>query len=120
VLLSPHDPQEAEQCDRLAILDAGKIIATGTPAELKESIGGDVVTIDADRPDEILDTLRGMGLEPSSLDGRIVITTPRGHELIPRLVEAFPRGRLHAVGLRPPNLADVFVRLTGRALRGAA
>src|SRR5262249_4395261 len=51
VLLTTHDPQEAEQCDRLAILDAGKIIATGTPAELKERIGGDVITIDADRPD---------------------------------------------------------------------
>ncbi|MGZ3407674.1 MAG: ABC transporter ATP-binding protein, partial [Polyangia bacterium] len=42
--------------------------------------------------------------------------TPRGHELIPRLVESLPAGRLRAVGMRRPTLADVFVHLTGRGL----
>ena len=47
VLLTTHDPAEADQCDRLAILDSGRIVASGTPAELKARLGGDLVTIDA-------------------------------------------------------------------------
>jgi ABC-2 type transport system ATP-binding protein len=114
VLLTTHDPEEGEQCDRLAVLDGGKVIASGTPDELKAKVGGDVITIEAENPDEIVPALAPMGLEAKVLDGRVVLSRPRGHELVPRLVEAFPAGRLRAVGLRPPNLADVFVTLTGK------
>jgi ABC-2 type transport system ATP-binding protein len=117
VLLTTHDPLEAENCDRLAILDAGKIICCGTPEELKARIGGDVITVEADDPEAVAVELRErLGVAATVVDGRVVVSQPRGHELVPRLVEAFPKGRLASVGLRPPNLADVFVKLTGRGL----
>ena len=57
-------------------------------------------------------------LDARVVDGKsVVIETPRGHELIPRIVEALPPGRLRAVAMRRPTLADVFVHLTGRGLR---
>jgi ABC-2 type transport system ATP-binding protein len=116
VLLTTHQPDEAEHCDRLAVLDAGRVIACDTVEALKQRVGGDVITIEADAPDEVAESVRGLGLAPRVVDGRVVIESPRGHELIPRIVEQFPPGRLAAVGLRRPTLADVFVHLTGRGL----
>ena len=108
---------EAEYCDRIAVLDHGKVIACDTPEKLRQAVGGDVVTLEGDRPDELAAEVQSrFGLTPRVVDGRVVIEAPRGHELIPRLVEQLPPGRLHAVGMRRPTLADVFVHLTGRGL----
>jgi ABC-2 type transport system ATP-binding protein len=117
VLLTTHDPMEAEKCDRLTILDQGRIIAQGSPSELKACVGGDVITVDAESPSELLPMIQAkLELEATLVDGKLVLSRPRGHELVPRLVELFPAGRLKSVSLRPPNLADVFIKLTGRAL----
>ncbi|MBI4511673.1 MAG: ABC transporter ATP-binding protein [Deltaproteobacteria bacterium] len=117
ILITTHDPKEAEICDRLAILDAGRIIAEGTPHELKKQVGGDVVVVEADRPDELVPFISDRLDVPIQLaDGRLYLTRPNGHELIPRLVELFPAGRLKSVGLHAPTLADVFVTLAGRRL----
>ncbi len=119
ILVTTHQPEEAEQCDRLAVIDHGKVIAEGTPAELRAQVGGDVVTVEADEPEAIAATVReAFALAPRVVDGRVVVEAPRAHELIPRLVEKFPSGRLRAVGMRPPSLADVFIKLTGRQLGG--
>ncbi len=122
VLLTTHDPLEAEQCDRLAVLDAGKIIAKGTPDQLKAMIGGDVITLASDRPSELAAAVREKfpELAPRVVDGAVIVARPKGHELVPRLVEAFPAGTFASVGIHPPNLADVFVQLTGRGLHRAA
>ena len=120
ILLTTHQPEEAEHCDRLAVLDGGKLIAQGTPDELRKRVGGDVISIDADEPEALLEAIRvELALTATILDGRIVIECPRAHEVIPRLVERFPDGRLRGVGMRPPSLGDVFVKLTGRNLREA-
>ena len=117
VLLTTHDASEAERCDRLAILDGGKLVVSDSPAALEARVGGDVVTIDADRPDDVVATLREkLGKSARVLDGQVVLEEPKGHEAIPRIVEAFEPGRLRSVGMRRPSLADVFVKLTGRAL----
>ena len=117
ILLTTHQPDEAEYCDRIAVLDHGKVIACDTPEKLRQAVGGDVVTLEGDRPDELAaDVQARFGLAPRVVDGRVVIEAPRGHELIPRLVEQLPPGRLRAVGMRRPTLADVFVHLTGRGL----
>jgi ABC-2 type transport system ATP-binding protein len=116
VLVTTHQPEEAEQCDRLAVLDAGRIIAQGTPEELKRRVGGDVIAIEAARPEEVAAGVReAFGLPAVVAGGRVVIEVQRAHEVIPRIVERFPG--LASVGMRPPSLADVFVKLTGRALR---
>ncbi|MDB4969813.1 MAG: putative daunorubicin resistance transporter, ATP-binding subunit [Myxococcales bacterium] len=117
ILLTTHQPEEAEYCDRLAVLDHGRVIACDTPEQLRREVGGDVVILDGDGPEELAAEVRArFGFEPRLVDGTIVIETPRGHELIPRLVEALPPGRLRSVSMRRPTLADVFVHLTGRGL----
>jgi ABC-2 type transport system ATP-binding protein len=117
ILLTTHQPDEAEYCDRIAVLDHGKIIACDSPERLRQQVGGDVITLEGDAPDELgRDVAARFALTPRVIDGRVVIEAPRGHELIPRLVEQLPPGRLRAVGMRRPTLADVFVHLTGRGL----
>lgn len=114
VLLTTHQPEEAEHCDRIAVLDAGRVIAEGSVEALKGRVGGDVITIEAPEPEAIAAELAGYA--PRVVDGRVVIEAPAGHTLIPRLVEGLAPRRIASVGLRRPTLGDVFVHLTGRGL----
>lgn len=117
VLLTTHRPEEAELCDRLAILDAGRLVALDSPRALASRMAGDVITVEGDAPEEIAGLIRQhFGLDTTIVGGHVQIERRDGHALIPRLVEAFPRGRLHSVSLRRPTLADVFLKLTGRSL----
>jgi ABC-2 type transport system ATP-binding protein len=118
ILLVTHRPEEAEHCSRLAVLDGGRVIACETPAALRERVSGDVLTIEADRAFEVAAEIeRRFGLRARTVEtDRVLIERERGHELVPRLVEAFAPGRLRSVGLRRPSLADAFMQLTGRDL----
>jgi len=117
VLLTTHRPEEADQCDRLAILDAGRLVAIDSPAALASKMGGDVITVEAEEPEAIARVLQErLELPTTVVDGRVQVERRDGHALIPRLVEAFPPGRLQSVSLRRPTLADVFLKLTGHAL----
>jgi len=117
ILLTTHRPEEAEKCDRLAVLAGGRIVACETPDQLRQRVSGDIVTIEADAPDEIArEVAEKFGVAARVSEGRVVIERERGHELIPRLVEAFPPGRLRTVGMRRPSLGDVFVKITGEEL----
>jgi ABC-2 type transport system ATP-binding protein len=117
ILLTTHQPDEAEHCHRLAVLDQGRVIACDTVEALKQKVGGDVITVEGEAPEEIAAHLvAALGLAPRIVDGRVTLEVPAGHQLIPRLVEQFAPGRLAAVGLRRPTLGDVFVHLTGRGL----
>jgi ABC-2 type transport system ATP-binding protein len=120
LLLTTHRPEEAARCDRLALLDAGRIVATDTPARLQASVTGDIVTLTAREPETLAQWLK----ERFDLDARVVRDTvvlacERGHEWIPRIVEALPTGRLEAVNLQRPTLAEVFRQLTGRTFFSA-
>lgn len=117
ILLTTHDPQEAEYCDRIAIMDHGKIIECDTPENLRQKVGGDVIVIEAtDLPALATEIEKQFSVKPvvSELDLRF--EHERAHELIPRLVEALPAGRLRSVAMHRPTLGDVFVKLTGRSL----
>ncbi len=117
ILLTTHQPDEAEYCDRIAVLDHGRVIACDTPEVLRARVGGDVITLDGDEPEALAQKVQEkLAVQARVVDGGVVIEAPRGHELIPRLVESLPPGRLRAVSLRRPTLADVFVHLTGRGL----
>lgn len=117
VLLTTHRPEEAEQCDRLAILDTGKLIASDTPRALAARMGGDVITLEAEDPDAVAETLGSeLGLSAVIVEGRVQIERREGHALVPRLVEAFPPRTLLSISLRKPTLADVFLKLTGHSL----
>jgi ABC-2 type transport system ATP-binding protein len=117
VLLTTHRADEAELCDRLAVLDSGRLVANDTPVALAARVGGDILTVEAREPESLAAELRArLGLEARVVEGRIQVEVEQGHALVPRLVEAFPAGRLASVSLRRPTLADVFLQLTGRVL----
>ena len=120
ILVSTHRPEEAARCDRLALVDDGRVVACDTPENLQSGVSGDVVSVHGPDPEELAAVVRDrFELEPRTLDGAVEFVCERGHELIPRLVEAFPRGRLSAVNMKRPSLADVFLRLTGNTLAKA-
>jgi ABC-2 type transport system ATP-binding protein len=119
VLLTTHRPDEAEACDRLAVLDAGRVIATGSPEELRSRVAGDVVTVEAEDPRPLAaEIAHRLGLVARSGARSVHIARERGHELVPRLVEAFPAGRIRSVSVRRPTLADAFLAITGQDLEG--
>ena len=114
ILVTTHLMDEAEHCNRLAIMDLGKLIACDTPAILKDQIGGDVITLTAEDPAALRRAIvKKFDLDPVVIGTSIRIERDRGHEFIPQLVEAFP-GMIHSVSLGKPTLEDVFVRVTGR------
>jgi ABC-2 type transport system ATP-binding protein len=117
IVVTTHQPEEAERCDRIALLDGGRVTATGTPDELRARVAGDVVRVRGERPEELAETIRArLGLPGVVLEGDVVLEAPRGHEVVPRIVELFAPGRLASVATSRPTLADVFAKLTGRGL----
>lgn len=117
LLVITHRAEEAEQCDRLLLLNQGRAVACAAPAELRAWVGGDVIVLAGERPEALAREVgERLGLVARVVDGEVVIEQPQGHALVPRLVEALPQGRLASVRLHPPTLADAFMHLTGRAL----
>jgi ABC-2 type transport system ATP-binding protein len=120
ILLSTHRPDEAERCDRLAVLASGRVQVIDTPEALRQRVASDAVAITPADPAEaqtLLAELREHFDLPGMLSGsEIVLEHPAGHELIPRLVERYPQGKLSSVALRRPTVGDVFLKLTGSTL----
>ncbi|HEY7376542.1 MAG TPA: ABC transporter ATP-binding protein [Polyangia bacterium] len=117
VIVTTHQPEEAERCQRIAILDGGRVAATGTPDQLRAHVAGDVVRVRGDHPDDLRATIATrLGLAGRVVDGDVVVEAPRGHEVVPRIAELFPAGRLSAIATSRPTLADVFAKLTGKGL----
>ena len=121
VLLTTHRPEEAELCDRIAVLSDGKALVTDTPQALRERVSSDVVVLKGEAPETLATEAAARFGLPTLLDGdEVVIECDRGHELIPRIVEAFGSGRLTSVSLRRPGLGDVFLKITGHTLERLA
>jgi len=113
ILLTTHILDEADRCDRLALLHQGRVVAEGTPAHLRSRIGGDVVVLEtADSAALGRQIEIRFGLKPSVMDGVLRVEIANGHRFITEVVEAFP-GTIDSVGLHKPTLEDVFVRETG-------
>ncbi len=113
VVLSTHLFDEAERCDRLAILHQGQIVATGSPDALKSEIGAEVILVETSDPEQILPQLKQrFAVEASVVGGKVRFEHPRGHEFIPQLVEAFP-GEIQSATVSKPTLEDVFLHRTG-------
>jgi ABC-2 type transport system ATP-binding protein len=117
IFMTTHYMDEAEYCDRIAIIDLGKIVAMGTPDELKAMVGGDVVTITSSRPDDAAKEIKEMlGVTPSRENGTLRMEVPDGKAFVPRLVRELT-APVDTVSMRRPSLDDVFLKLTGRAIR---
>src|SRR5450631_3423926 len=114
VLVTTHLMEEAERCDRLAIMNEGNLVALGTPTELKNEIGGDVIMLDAAHDagrlaEHIRERFR---VEASVMGNQVRIERKEGHRFVPDLVEAFP-GEIQAISVSKPALEDVFIHRTG-------
>jgi ABC-2 type transport system ATP-binding protein len=113
VLVTTHLMEEAERCDRLAILNEGKLVALGTPTELKQEIGGDVIVLESKSPDALALRIQGrFNVEVRIVDGQVRIEKDQGHRFVTDLVEAFP-GEVDSISISKPSLEDVFIRRTG-------
>jgi ABC-2 type transport system ATP-binding protein len=123
VFLTTHYLDEADSiCDRIAIIDHGHIVATGSPSQLKDRLGGDVVTVRPVRADPSLEgVLRAVpGVQSlSAQDGAYRLKAHRGEELVPALVEACTRAGvgLSSVSVKRPSLDEVFLEFTGHEYR---
>ena len=116
VLLTTHLMDEAAGCNRLALLDRGKLVAFGSPDGLTSEIGGDIISIRAAEPESLRREIQGQfGVEAMVVDGVLRLERESGHRFIPQLVEAFP-GRIQEISIGRPTLEDVFVRRTGHTL----
>lgn len=117
IFLTTHYMDEAENCNRITIIDNGQIIALDTPAKLKDFVGGDLVTLKAeDNRTAITELKQKYRVEPLFENGSISFYVPKGEEFIAQLVFRF-ESRLLSINIRRPTLDDVFLKLTGRAIR---
>src|SRR5947207_2044284 len=113
VLVTTHLMEEAEKCDRLAILNEGKLVALGTPTELKREIGGDVIVLDVKEPESLSSRIQTkFDMDVRVVGGQIRLERDHGHRFVSDLFEAFP-GEIDAVSIAKPSLEDVFIRRTG-------
>jgi ABC-2 type transport system ATP-binding protein len=113
VVLTTHYMEEAERCDRVAVLDRGRLVALGRPDALKAQVGGDVVVVRTAAPESLRERVRArLGIEGTLVDGTLRLEHARGHELVRDLVEAFPAD-VEAITYGKPTLEDVFVHVTG-------
>jgi ABC-2 type transport system ATP-binding protein len=113
ILLTTHYLDEAEAADRVAILDQGRLVAVGGPAELRAEVGGDALILETEAPAELASQIQlKFGLTSRVLDREVRLEVPQGHRWVVTLMEAFP-GRIRALRLGQPTLEDVFVARTG-------
>jgi ABC-2 type transport system ATP-binding protein len=121
LFLTTHYMDEAEICDRIAIIDHGEIVALDTPEKLKAMVGGDVVTVCTSADGRAAEVLATLGVETQPVEGGIRVETDHGAQFIPRMMHALDQApepiAVSSVDLHRPTLEDVFVKLTGRAIR---
>ena len=121
VIVTTHQPEEAERCHRIAVLDGGRLAALGTPDELRAMVAGDVVRVCGPGADDIRATVTAqLGIAGRVVGDDVVFEAPNGHEIVPRIAELFPRGRLASIATSRPTLADVFTKITGKGLEATS
>jgi len=117
IFMTTHYMEEAEVCDKIAIIDNGKIIAEGSPEQLKKTIGGDVISLKTTDNMRSKDEIKKLfGIDAEEKDGELYLTTSRGDSCIPELIRGLGDMVL-SVKLQRPTINDVFLKLTGKAIR---
>jgi ABC-2 type transport system ATP-binding protein len=119
IFLTTHYMDEAENCDRIAIIDHGKIVAIDTPEALKASVGKDRVQIQtADDPAAISALADRFGIAAAMHDGAVTFSVAAGEEFVPRLFAGL-EVPIRSVSVSRPSLDDVFMSYTGSTIRDA-
>ncbi|MGW4199665.1 ATP-binding cassette domain-containing protein [Streptomyces sp. NPDC004726] len=124
LFVTTHYLEEAENCDRLAIIDCGRLVAQGTPLALKAAIGDDRValrTSDDATARQIVRRLAPSNTAVTADTDGVCLRTPNGSAWIPRLCAALGAHGIavHAASATPPTLDDVFFHHTGRSIHAA-
>jgi len=122
VILTTHYMEEADKlCDRVAIIDYGRIIALDTPQRLKEGLEGDMISVKAQGANILAEKLVQLELvkNPKEADGELTLVVKSGAAMMPRIVEVAERLglRIESMSIREPTLEDVFLHFTGREIR---
>ncbi|MCD6493069.1 MAG: ATP-binding cassette domain-containing protein [Archaeoglobaceae archaeon] len=121
IILTTHYIEEADKlCDRVAIIDKGKIIALDDPENLKKMVGEDVVSLTVNDPERLIDELALEEIRKIvRIEDRLELSVVKGEIMIPRMVEIAQKVgvEVKSVSLRKPTLEDVFIHLTGREIR---
>ena len=119
IFMTTHYMDEAEFCDRIAIMDQGRIVVLDTPAALKASVGADRITIDTEDDDAAIRALaEGFGIEAQLAEGAVTFGVPGGAEFVPRLFAELGVP-IRSVSVSRPTLDDVFMSYTGTTIRDA-
>jgi ABC-2 type transport system ATP-binding protein len=122
LFLTTHYLEEAEDCDRVAIIDHGQVVALDSPAALKRQLGGDVIVLrtnDAEAATKLLAAKAQLAVRRGP-DGELILEMEQGDRFIPQLMSLLAADdaiQIESVNLRRPTLEDVFIKLTGRELR---
>jgi ABC-2 type transport system ATP-binding protein len=113
IIVTTHLMEEAERCDRLAILSSGNLVGLGTPAELRSEIGGDVIMLETLEPSLLAERIQQrFGISPTVLESKVRMEIRDGLKFVTALAEAFP-GTIQSVSISKPTLDDVFIKRTG-------
>jgi len=113
VIVTTHLMEEAEHCDRLAILNKGEVVALGTPEALRSEIGGDVIVLETGDPESLAARITAkFGIAATTDGNKVRMERKEGHRFVTDLVESFP-GEVQAISVSKPTLEDVFIRQTG-------
>lgn len=120
IFLTTHYMDEAEFCDRIAIMDHGELIALDTPDSLKNAVGGDIMNISTSNNKKAINLLKNKyGKEPKENENIISFNVEKGNEFLIDFIKDF-EVPITSVNLRRPTLNDVFLGLTGREIRDEA
>ena len=104
-LVATHLMDEAERCDRVVILEAGRVVADGAPGALAARLGRDALWLDGPSPAALAASLRGDGLAAEAVGDRVLV---RADDARRRVAELYDRADVRGVSIQPPTLADVF------------
>jgi ABC-2 type transport system ATP-binding protein len=119
IFMTTHYMDEAEYCDRIAIIDHGRIVVTDTPEALKESVGKDRVQISTEDDEAAMQALRErFAVEPVLAEGQVTFAIAGGEEFVPRLFAELGVP-IRSVSVSRPSLDDVFMSYTGSTIRDA-
>lgn len=117
IFMTTHYMEEAEVCDKIAIIDNGKIIAEGSPDELKKIIGGDVISLKTrDNKWSQQEIKKLFDIDAEDKEGELYLTSNKGEACIPDLIRGLG-DKVLSVKLQRPTINDVFLKLTGKAIR---
>ena len=109
-IVATHLMDEAARCDRVVILDAGRVVADDTPTALTAALGADALWLDTDDADVLAATLTAEGVPAQAIDGRVLVRTPDARK---RVAALYARPDVRGVSIQPPTLDDVFAARVG-------